>query len=100
MQGPKPIYGFFSQSAPQIVNHQQMHQNRLFLYLPFYKKNLQYSTIIRINLIESNKKFTAALITCNKLSVNMHIVLLMFFHSLWTKVTSIILFKARLAKNY
>ena len=50
------------QSAVQIVYHQQMHQSRLFLYLPFHKKqtNLQSSAIIRINVFESNKNFKLA----------------------------------------
>ena len=69
------------QSALQIIYHHQMLQSRLS-DLPFYKKkqkNLQFSTIININLFES-KKITSAVIILNKLSVNMHKFLDNIFH--------------------
>ena len=71
-----------------------------YVYIPLYKKSLQCSTLISINLFESSKNFTPPVIISDKLSINNMHQFLDKHLCLETKVSRIILFKACFVNNY
>ena len=97
-QGPEPCHRIAISTLNYLLTANALKYTIYFCH--FTKKNLQYSTVIRINLFESNKYFASAVIIFNKLSINTHKFVEKYL-SLLTKVSFIIiLFKARLANSW